>query len=194
MITSTIAERDRDRGTVVVAAETLPRSLRHSANHRRAEHAKRAQVSPYTCFVRPDRSTARLFDHLDLRASQDTPRAYAEARQTISTFCDYLSLPSLAVALITGLLSMVAHRPFIDTRWAWLKALLGLSMFEATFSIVQSKATTAAVKSAKVITGEGPPGALANALANEWWSLGAIMALSIAQIVLGVWRPRFAKR
>jgi hypothetical protein len=67
-------------------------------------------------------------------------------------------------------------------------------MFEATFAIVQSKATTAAVESANVITGEGQPGALENALANEWWSLGAIMALAIAQIVLGVWRPRFAKR
>ena len=89
---------------------------------------------------------------------------------------------------------MVAHRPFLDTRWAWFKALLGLSMFEATFAIVQSKATTAAVESGNVISGESQPGALANALSNEWWSLGAIMALSIAQIVLGVWRPRFAKR
>jgi hypothetical protein len=127
-------------------------------------------------------------------APQDTPRAYAEARQTITAFCNYLLLPSLAVALITGLLLMVAHRPFLDTRWAWFKALLGLSMFEATFAIVQSKATTAAVESANVITGEGQPGALANAVANEWWSLGAVMALSIGQIVLGVWRPRFAKR
>ena len=37
-------------------------------------------------------------------APQDTPRAYAEARQTITAFCNYLLLPSLAVALITGLL------------------------------------------------------------------------------------------
>jgi hypothetical protein len=127
-------------------------------------------------------------------APQDTPRAYAEARQTITAFCNYLLLPSLAVALITGLLSMVAHRPFLGTRWAWFKAFLGLSMFEATFAIVQSKATTASVESAKFVTGAGDPGGLADALANEWGSLGAIMALSIAQIVLGVWRPRFAKR
>ena len=127
-------------------------------------------------------------------APQDTPRSYAEARQTIVLMCNYVLVPSLAAALVSGLLSMAAHRPFLDTRWAWLKALLGLSMFEATLAIVQSKATAAAAEASSVMLGEGEPGALAEALANEWLSLGAIMALSIAQVALGVWRPRLAKR
>ena len=127
-------------------------------------------------------------------APQESPRAYADARQTISLFCNYLLLPSLAVALVSGLLSMAAHRPFLDTRWAWLKAVLGLSMFEATLAVVQSKAATAAAESAKVATGAGDRVLLAEALANEWGSLGMIMALSIAQVALGVWRPRFARR
>lgn len=129
-----------------------------------------------------------------LYAPQDTARAYAEARQTISLLCNYLLLPSLAVSLVTGLLSMAVHRAFLDTRWAWLKAFLGLSMFEATFAIVQSKAATAAAESAKAVTGGGDRALLAEALTNEWGSIGMIMALSIAQIALGVWRPRFAKR
>lgn len=89
---------------------------------------------------------------------------------------------------------MAAHRPFMDTRWAWLKALLGLSLFEATFAIVQSKASAAAAEAAKILTGNSEPGSLAVVIANEWGSLGAIMALSVAQIVLGIWRPRLAKR
>ena len=129
-----------------------------------------------------------------LYAPQETPRAYADARQTITAFCDYLLLPSLALALISGLLGMVAHRPFLETRWAWLKALLGLSMFEATFAIVQSKATTAAAESAKIAAGEAAPGALAYVVTYEGWSIAAIMALSLAQIALGIWRPRLARR
>lgn len=123
-------------------------------------------------------------------APQETPRAYAEMRQTISLICNYLLLPSLGVALVTGLLAMVAHRAFLDTRWAWLKALLGLSMFEATFAIVQSKATTAAAEAAKIAAGAGDAGELAAAVANEWGSLAAIFVLSLAQVALGVWRPR----
>lgn len=125
-------------------------------------------------------------------AQQNTPELFAAARQTVSDVCNYLLLPSLAVALVSGLLSMAVHRAFLDTRWAWLKALLGLSMFEATFAIVQSKATTAAAEAAKLAAGAGDRSALAEAVASEWWSLGAILALSIAQVALGIWRPRMA--
>lgn len=127
-------------------------------------------------------------------APQDTARSYAEARQTISAICNYLLLPSLAIALVTGLLSMAAHQPFQDQRWVWVKALLGLSMFEATLAIIQSKATTAAAVAADIAAGAAPPGALDAALSTEWQSLGAILALSIANIALGVWRPRLARR
>jgi uncharacterized membrane protein len=129
-----------------------------------------------------------------LYAPQATPRSYAEARQTISLLCDYLLLPSMAVALVTGLLAMAVHGPFRDTRWAWLKALLGLSLFEATLGIVQSKATTAAAEAANIAAGQAQASVLEVILANEWSSLAAILALSIAQIVLGVWRPRLANR
>lgn len=129
-----------------------------------------------------------------LYAPQDTARAVADARQTISALCSYLLLPSLAVALVSGLLSMAVHQPFQEKRWVWVKALLGLSMFESTLAIIQAKATTAATISAQIAAGETPPEALPAALGNEWMSLGAILALSIANIVLGVWRPRLAKK
>ena len=83
-------------------------------------------------------------------ATQNTARTYADARQIISALCNYLLLPSLAIALITGLLSMAVHPPFQDKRWAWVKAFLGLSMFEATLGIIQSKANYAATISVKI--------------------------------------------
>jgi hypothetical protein len=119
----------------------------------------------------------------------ETAAEYAAARHAISALCNYLLLPSLAVALITGLLSMVVHRPFQDLGWVWLKALLGLSMFEATLGIVQSKANTAASLADKIAAGDAKQAALASAVAYEWTALGVIMALSLANVVLGVWRP-----
>jgi Predicted integral membrane protein (DUF2269) len=127
-------------------------------------------------------------------APQDTALKYADMRQTISALCNYLLLPSLALALITGLLSMAVHPPYQEKRWAWVKALLGLSMFESTLAIIQSKANYAAKLSAQIASGAENSGLLKTAIANEWTSLFAILALSIANIVLGVWRPRLHKR
>ena len=128
-----------------------------------------------------------------LYAPQDSARSYAEARQTISALCNYLLLPSLAIALFTGLFAMAVHQPFQAQRWAWLKAVLGLSMFEATLGIIESKANTAATLSARIAAGEAEVEALASTLANEWLSLGVILTLSTAHVVLGVWRPRLSK-
>ncbi len=93
-------------------------------------------------------------------APHDTPAKFADMRQTIGVLCNYLLLPSLGIALITGLLSMAVHRPFQEKRWAWMKALLGLSMFESTLAIIQSKANYAAVVAAKMASGEVGVGAL----------------------------------
>lgn len=128
-----------------------------------------------------------------LAAPQDTAMAYANARASIAAICNYLLLPSLAIALMSGLLSMVVHPPFQNMRWVWLKALLGLSMFEATLGIIGSKASAAASLSAKIAAGEAEQKALADAIGSEWGALTVIMVLSLANIVIGVWRPRLKK-
>lgn len=118
---------------------------------------------------------------------------FAAARQTIALLCNALLLPSMGLALVTGLFSMAVHRPFQQRRWAWVKALLGISVFELTLAIVQSKANYAASISAAIANGGANDGDLAAGLTYEWHSLAVIMALSIANIVLGVWRPRLKR-
>lgn len=127
-----------------------------------------------------------------LTAPQETATSYASARAVISALCNYLLIPSLAIALFTGLIAIAVHRPFQDMGWVWIKALLGLAMFEATLAIVQAKANTAASIAAKIASGELGPDAMGSALAQEWTSLGGILALSVANVLLGVWRPRIA--
>lgn len=129
-----------------------------------------------------------------LYAPQDTPAAYADARQAIQAISNYILLPSLAVALVSGLLAMAVHTPFQDMRWVWIKALLGIGMFEATLAIIGSKADYAAKVSREIAAGAAKSNELAAALASEWNSLFAILVLSVANVVLGIWRPRLAKR
>jgi hypothetical protein len=124
---------------------------------------------------------------------QGSPQALADMRQTVSALCNYLLLPSLAVALVSGLLSMAVHKPFLEHRWVWAKAVLGLSLFEATLAVIHAKAASASEEAAKIVTGEGDPAMLASIVANEWMTLGALLALCGAQVALGVWRPRLGK-
>jgi hypothetical protein len=129
-----------------------------------------------------------------LAAPQDTPIAFADMRETVAIVATYVIVPSLAVALVSGLLSMGIHRPFQELRWAWLKALLGISMFEATLGVVQSKANTAAALSAKIAAGEAQENVLAEAIAYEWHALAVILLIAVLNIVLGVWRPALKPR
>ena len=129
-----------------------------------------------------------------LYAPQETAQAYAEMRQTISAICNYMIMPALGISLVTGLLAMAVHRPFQELRWVWVKALLGISMFEATLAIIQAKGSDAARISAKIAAGEPLQQDLALTIASEWTTLFAILAISLANYVLGVWRPSLAMR
>lgn len=123
-------------------------------------------------------------------APQGTPADYADLRETIKAISDYLLLPSLALALVTGLLAMVVHYPFQEKGWAWIKAATGILMFKGILTIVSAKAGHAAEMSRRIAEGTAPPDALNQLIELEWGTLWIVMALSLANVVLGVWRPR----
>ncbi len=128
-----------------------------------------------------------------VHAPQETPAAYADMRQSVSALCNYMLFPSLAVVLVSGVFSMAAYQPFQGMHWVWIKALMGLGMFEGTLAIIGTKARRAAELSARIAEGADEADALAQAIASEWQALGVITALSVASVALGVWRPRFSK-
>ncbi|MEM0986703.1 MAG: DUF2269 family protein [Pseudomonadota bacterium] len=126
-------------------------------------------------------------------APQGNPEAYAGLRQSIQALSDYVLLPSLMLGLVSGLLSMVVHTPFLDRGWVWVKAILGILMFKGVLTIVHAKADYAAGKAAEIAAGTAPPDALDQLLSLEWGTLWAVMAISIANVVLGVWRPKMIR-
>lgn len=127
-------------------------------------------------------------------APQASAQDYADMRQTIAAVCNYMLLPALGISLVTGLLAMVVHRPFQELRWVWFKALLGIGMFEATLAIISAKAGDAARISAQIAAGEPLQQGLQATISSEWMTLFAILGLSMANYVLGVWRPSLAMR
>lgn len=127
-------------------------------------------------------------------APQDTPQAVADARRALAALSSFVLIPSLAVTLISGVFSLSIHRPFHDMGWVWAKALLGLAMFEGTLVIIGGRSRKAAEIAQDVADGAAPAAALETALRNEWAGVIAILALAVANVVLGVWRPRFQRR
>lgn len=128
-----------------------------------------------------------------LAAPQETPAAYADLRRSIAAISDWVLLPSLALAVLSGLVAMIVHRPFLDLGWVWIKALLGILMFKGVLTIVSAKADHAATMSARIASGEAPPDALAELLMLEWGTLAIVGAIAVANVVLGVWRPKLMR-
>jgi hypothetical protein len=124
----------------------------------------------------------------------DSMADYAIVRRNIEAISGWLVVPSLAIALVSGLLAMAVYTPFQNAGWVWAKAILGLPMFEGTLATIDSTAQHAAKLSAQVAAGDADPALLSEMLAREWRALWFIFALSIAQTVLGVWRPRRRRR
>lgn len=91
----------------------------------------------------------------------------------------------MAVVAVSGLITLVATRAYMDAGWAWVKALLGLSVFEATLVVVSSSN-----KEAEFTAAAASPAVLDALLPAERNTLWLLIVLSIANVVLAVWRPR----
>lgn len=123
----------------------------------------------------------------------DSLIAYAAVRRGIAAIASWLLVPSLALVLISGLLAIAANDTYKNAGWAWLKAVLGVSMFEGTLLTVGASARHAAELSTLAAAGHGDPSELAGVLHTEWGGLWILLALAIANVLIAVWRPRLGR-
>ena len=124
-------------------------------------------------------------------ASKQSLDAFAVVNQSIATLSQYLLVPSLALVLISGLLAMVINGGYLEAGWAWLKAFLGISMFEGTLLTVVASGRRAAELSALAASRHVEPAELAQVVRTEAGGLWLLSALCVVNIALAVWRPRF---
>lgn len=119
---------------------------------------------------------------------------YAALRHSLALVSKWLLMPSMVVALCSGLLAMAVHYPYINAPWVWAKAVTGVALFEAMLGGIDAPAQRAAKASARAAAGEIDAATLAGLVSNEWGAWWAILAICVANVVLAIWRPRFGMK
>lgn len=122
---------------------------------------------------------------INLWANRAAAAEFTAARQLFAVIAQYVLIPSMAVVVLSGLLAMAATRAYQDAGWAWVKALLGISVFEATLLVVGS-----GQRHAEFVAAVADPAALDALLRSERITLWLLVALCIVNVVLAVWRPK----
>ena len=102
-------------------------------------------------------------------------------------------MPSLGLTLVAGLLAIAVNRAFHDAGWAWAKLAMGVLVFEWGFVSVVGPLQHEAEQSARALAGEIDPATLAGELGTRRATLWVFLAIAMANIVLGVWRPRLTR-
>ena len=118
---------------------------------------------------------------------------YAQMRAAMNGIAEWIIVPSLALVLLTGLWSMAITPAFHNAGWAWLKLATGILVFKGTLISIVSPARREAELAVKALAGEVDPAALGQALGEERGVLWVVLVVAIANVVLGVWRPRFSR-
>jgi hypothetical protein len=119
---------------------------------------------------------------------------YASIRSAMGAIATWIFFPSLALTLIAGLLAIAFTNAYHNAAWAWGKAVSGILVFEGGFIGVLGPMQREAERSARALAGEIDPAMLATSLVAERNTLWILLAVSTANVVLGIWRPRFSKQ
>jgi hypothetical protein len=118
---------------------------------------------------------------------------YALMRAAMGSVATWVFLPSLALTLVAGLLSIAVNRAFHNAGWAWMKLATGILVFEWGFAAIQGPMQQEAELSARLLADGSDTAALAASLGAEQNSLWVLLAVATANVVLGIWRPRLTR-
>jgi hypothetical protein len=130
-----------------------------------------------------------------LASAADTPSPghFSALRAAIALVAGSIAVPSLLLAVISGLLLVVKQPALIEARWVWAKAALGVAICGVALVVVQPAVEQAAAFSREAALGSIVFSPLETALRREWIGGLVTLGLSLLAIVLAVWRPRLRR-
>jgi hypothetical protein len=96
------------------------------------------------------------------------------------------------LTVISGLLAMWATPAFQDAGWVWVKAATGILILLAGLHVI-GPIQEEAKRHASAIASGANAESTARMLDAEVATLWVLIAVSLANIALGVWRPRLPK-
>jgi hypothetical protein len=118
---------------------------------------------------------------------------YALTRSAMASITTWVYFPSFLLMMIPGLLSIAVTPAFHNAGWVWMKAATGILLFEAGLHVlapIQEEARLSAEALAGRLVDLTTLTGASEGEANNMWVL---LVVSTANIVLGVWRPRFTR-
>jgi hypothetical protein len=118
---------------------------------------------------------------------------YALIHAAMAAISKWIFFPSLAVTICAGLLSIGFNRAFHNAGWAWAKLATGVLIFEGGLMRVEGPIQEEAERSASALAGHLDPATLTGSYGGEQTALWVLLAVATANVVLGVWRPRFTR-
>ena len=118
---------------------------------------------------------------------------YAAVRGAMSAISTWLFLPSLSLSLMAGLLAIAVNRAFHNAGWAWVKLVSGVLLFEGGLQGIQAPMHDEAQRSAAALAGHADAATLAGSLGTQRATLWVLLAVAMANVVLGIWRPRITR-
>ncbi len=97
--------------------------------------------------------------------------------------------PSMVLTVIAGLLAIAASPGFQDAGWVWLKAATGVLVFEGGLHVLgplhdEARRGVEALGGAPALVGAQ------RLLVDERNTLWVLLAVSLGNIALAIWRPR----
>jgi uncharacterized membrane protein len=113
-------------------------------------------------------------------------------REAIGRLFTVLIVPSVALALVTGLLAMALRPAFINAGWVWLKLSTTVVALEGSFGM-QARARDVEALVRALARGEGEARELAGLAGREKGALAMLLVIAGANVVLGVWRPKLGR-
>ena len=111
---------------------------------------------------------------INLTANRASASEFASARQVLAAIAEDVLIPSMAVVVVSGLIAMMATRGYQDAGWAWVKAVLGISVFVATVRLVGASS-----KQAELVAAVTDPGMLDAMLRSERNMLWLLIVLCV---------------
>jgi len=118
---------------------------------------------------------------------------YALIYGAMAEIATWILFPSLALTLIAGMVALAWSDAFHNAGWAWAKLGTGVLLFEGGLVYVQGPIKEEAERSAGALAGQLDPATLTGSYGAERGSLWVLLAVATANVVLGVWRPRFSR-
>lgn len=125
---------------------------------------------------------------------RDPPLAdYAARYQAMAVIVTYVFFPSFLLTIAAGLLAVAINRSFHNAGWAWVKLATGVLIFEAGMAYLIGPIQAEAKRAAAALAGELDPARLTGSYGAERGTLWFMVAISVINIALGVWRPRLTR-